>query len=108
MPVRQGLWVPAAPRDRKVHGQPLSRGPDMVLTLRTGFTPPGINGEARHNGWHQDELTSVPEIEPALERLAAATSAAGFPDRDFFAVRLAVEEALVNSIKHGHQHDPRK
>ena len=35
-------------------------------------------------------------------------AAAGFPSRDAFAVRLALEEAVVNAIKHGHQHDPAK
>jgi serine/threonine-protein kinase RsbW len=32
----------------------------------------------------------------------------GFPARDVFGVRLALEEALVNAVKHGHGHDPRK
>jgi serine/threonine-protein kinase RsbW len=30
----------------------------------------------------------------------------GFPDKDVFGVRLALEEALVNSVKHGHRNDP--
>jgi serine/threonine-protein kinase RsbW len=32
----------------------------------------------------------------------------GFPDKDVFGVRLALEEALVNSVKHGHRYDPTK
>jgi serine/threonine-protein kinase RsbW len=31
-----------------------------------------------------------------------------FNDRDIFAIRLAVEEALVNAIKHGNQQDRNK
>jgi serine/threonine-protein kinase RsbW len=47
-------------------------------------------------------------IEPVVERLAAEMDAAGYPSRDVFAVRLALEEAVVNAIKHGHQGDPSK
>ena len=30
----------------------------------------------------------------------------GYPGRDVFGVRLALEEALVNALKHGHGYDP--
>jgi len=41
------------------------------------------------------------EIEHALQR-------ASFCERDIFAIKLAVEEALVNAIKHGNQMDRSK
>ena len=41
------------------------------------------------------------EIEEALQ-------ACGFGDRDIFCIRLALEEAIVNAIKHGNQMDPAK
>ena len=41
------------------------------------------------------------EIEDAL-------TAGGFPEQDVFAVKMAVEEALVNAIKHGNQMDAAK
>ena len=41
------------------------------------------------------------EIEEALQ-------AARYGDRDIFAIKLALEEALVNAIKHGNQMDPAK
>jgi serine/threonine-protein kinase RsbW len=41
------------------------------------------------------------EIQSALE-------SASFAERDIFAIRLAVEEALVNAIKHGNGMDPSK
>ena len=53
-------------------------------------------------------LRSAEEVVPALERLSAAMSAAGYPQRDAFALRLALEEALVNALKHGHRGDPSK
>jgi serine/threonine-protein kinase RsbW len=53
-------------------------------------------------------------IRSCAEALAAAESVVlemdrlGYSRRDVFAVRLALEEALVNAIKHGHGHDPTK
>jgi serine/threonine-protein kinase RsbW len=41
------------------------------------------------------------EIEEALQ-------AAPFGESDIFAIRMALEEALVNAIKHGNQMDPEK
>jgi serine/threonine-protein kinase RsbW len=41
------------------------------------------------------------EIEDALQ-------AARYGDRDIFSIKLALEEALVNAIKHGNQMDPDK
>jgi serine/threonine-protein kinase RsbW len=35
-------------------------------------------------------------------------SALGYAERDVFGVRLAVEEALVNALKHGHRYDASK
>jgi serine/threonine-protein kinase RsbW len=37
-----------------------------------------------------------------------ALAAAHFDERDLFSVELALEEALVNAIKHGNQLDPEK
>jgi serine/threonine-protein kinase RsbW len=51
-------------------------------------------------------LRSRAEVPAALDRVAAAMGAEGFPARDVFAVRLSLEEALVNALKHGHGDDP--
>lgn len=37
-----------------------------------------------------------------------AVIAARFNEHDVFAVKLALEEALINAIKHGNKHDPAK
>lgn len=42
------------------------------------------------------------------DRIIGALEARGFPARDVFGVRLALEEALVNAIKHGNGLDPGK
>lgn len=43
-----------------------------------------------------------------IERLLEELARSGWSDRDQFGIRLAVEEALVNAIKHGNQLQPDK
>jgi serine/threonine-protein kinase RsbW len=80
----------------------------MVFTLRTGDAPPGINGDAFYEGWRQEGVATARDVDPAIQRLTDALAAAGFPSKDIFSVRLAVEEAIVNGLKHAHQGDPSK
>jgi serine/threonine-protein kinase RsbW len=40
--------------------------------------------------------------------IESALQSAGYGDRDIFAIKLALEEAIVNAIKHGNQMDPGK
>jgi len=42
------------------------------------------------------------------DRIIGVMEKLGYPMRDVFAVRLALEEALVNAIKHGNRMDPSK
>ncbi|HET6427092.1 MAG TPA: ATP-binding protein [Phycisphaerae bacterium] len=42
------------------------------------------------------------------EEFLGKVAAKGFADGDLFAVRLALEEALINAIKHGNRSDPDK
>ncbi len=42
------------------------------------------------------------------EQIVSGMEQRGFPPRDVFGVRLALEEALVNAIKHGNRMDPDK
>lgn len=42
------------------------------------------------------------------ERIVGMMEEQGFAPRDVFGVRLALEEALVNAIKHGNKMDPTK
>ena len=62
------------------------------LTIASELTIPSDLAEARRV---QDE------IEEAL-------NGARYGDRDIFSIKLAIEEALVNAIKHGNQMDPDK
>jgi serine/threonine-protein kinase RsbW len=48
-------------------------------------------------------IRSVEEVAPILNRLATEMCTRGYPRPDAFAVRLALEEAVVNALRHGHR-----
>jgi serine/threonine-protein kinase RsbW len=60
-----------------------------------------ITGEFRFPSDLAEGRRLQDEIEEALQ-------ACGYGERDVFSIRLALEEALVNAIKHGNQMDPAK
>jgi serine/threonine-protein kinase RsbW len=43
-----------------------------------------------------------------IDEIMAAVAESGFADRDIFHIRLALEEGIVNAIKHGNQMEPEK
>ena len=58
-----------------------------------------------HDLFVASDLAEVRRVQDMVE---AALQANRFGETDQFAVKLAVEEALVNAIKHGNQLDPAK
>jgi serine/threonine-protein kinase RsbW len=58
--------------------------------------------------WKHVSLTRSFEVVPLLEAITREMAAAGYSEKDRFGMRLALDEALVNAIRHGHQYDPRK
>ncbi|MFO0967451.1 MAG: ATP-binding protein [Gemmataceae bacterium] len=48
------------------------------------------------------------DINPVIGEIIALMSAADYSEKDQFAVRLSLEEAMVNAVKHGNGEDPRK
>ena len=54
---------------------------------------------------HRQTIHSVSDLMRLLETVSTAMMKAGHPDKDLFRVRLALEEAVVNANKHGHQGD---
>lgn len=57
------------------------------------------------------EITIPNDTAAALEvqeRIVSRLEELGYPPRDVFGCRLALEEALVNAIKHGNDNDPDK
>jgi serine/threonine-protein kinase RsbW len=58
--------------------------------------------------WRRVCLRSEAEAFRAVETLEAEMNALGYPDWDVFAVRIALMEAVVNALWHGHGGDPSK
>jgi serine/threonine-protein kinase RsbW len=60
---------------------------------------------------HRFDETIPSELDAAeriQDRIIALLEQEGFPARDVFGMRLALEEAIVNAIKHGNRMDPEK
>ena len=55
--------------------------------------------------WNSSHPSSTSEIVPFIEAMIAKMASLGFSEKDIFGMRLALEEALVNSVKHGHRYD---
>jgi serine/threonine-protein kinase RsbW len=56
--------------------------------------------------WLHQGIRVPAEVDSVLQSVVAAMTAEDYPARDLFAVRLVLEEALVNAIRHGHGGDP--
>ncbi|VTU01564.1 anti-sigma regulatory factor : Anti-sigma regulatory factor OS=Planctomyces limnophilus (strain ATCC 43296 / DSM 3776 / IFAM 1008 / 290) GN=Plim_2056 PE=4 SV=1: HATPase_c_2 [Gemmataceae bacterium] len=60
---------------------------------------------------HTAEVTIASDLAEARriqEEIEAALQSSAYSERDIFSIKLALEEALVNAIKHGNQMDPDK
>jgi serine/threonine-protein kinase RsbW len=53
----------------------------------------------------QSDLEEARQLE---ERLLEEVQAQGFSEAECFAIKLALEEGLINAIKHGNRYDPNK
>jgi serine/threonine-protein kinase RsbW len=58
--------------------------------------------------WERVTVRRSAEVVAVLEDVADKLRAAGYSRKEEFGVRLALEEAIVNAIKHGHRGDPSK
>lgn len=67
------------------------------------------NGAAKHNGTlHFEFLSDFDTGCEVQQQILHEVERHGFNPNSLFATRLALEEALVNAIKHGNKLDPRK
>jgi serine/threonine-protein kinase RsbW len=64
--------------------------------------------KSRDRGWRQEGVRSTAEIGRVLDGLVEVLEARGYARKDVLGIRLAVEETLVNAVKHGHRGDPAK
>jgi serine/threonine-protein kinase RsbW len=51
-------------------------------------------------------IRTAAEVGRAVAAVAAAMAREDYPERDRFGLRLALEEALVNALRHGNRGDP--
>jgi serine/threonine-protein kinase RsbW len=58
--------------------------------------------------WRSQDIHTTQEMDKVIEGLLVEVSAAGFSCNDTFGIRLALEEAIVNAIKHGNHYDRSK
>jgi serine/threonine-protein kinase RsbW len=52
--------------------------------------------------------SSLEQTRPVVEFVTTAMARAGYPDSDIFEMRLALDEALDNAVRHGNGGDPDK
>ena len=62
----------------------------------------------QQDDWQVNCFSSVEEMAVVIEAVATVMADLGYSPKDIFGTRLALEEAVCNAIKHGHQHDPTK
>jgi serine/threonine-protein kinase RsbW len=67
-----------------------------------------VNPSTPNEEYCRVSVRAAAEIGRVTDALVAAMASAGYPNRDQLAVRLALEEAVANAVKHGHQGDPGK
>jgi serine/threonine-protein kinase RsbW len=70
--------------------------------------PEAAHLDLRPEEWRRRTFRAAGEVPALLDDVVAALEALGYPRRDLFAVRLALEEALVNAVKHGNRGNPAK
>jgi serine/threonine-protein kinase RsbW len=59
-------------------------------------------------GWQQIGIHTLPEVQGLINRLLDDIIPLGFTDKERFGIRLSLEEAIVNAVKHGNRNDPTK
>ena len=65
----------------------------------------GMNGSIRSQ---QLDFHTLAESAAVVRRLIDELRPAGYSEREMFGIRLALEEALVNAVKHGNRNDAAK
>jgi serine/threonine-protein kinase RsbW len=58
--------------------------------------------------WYRRTFRTADEVPALLDELGTVLEEFNYPKKHQFAVRLALEEAMVNAVKHGNRGDPNK
>lgn len=73
-------------------------------SVMTRMESHGMDG----GGGTERSLSRAAEVVPLLDQVEAAMIESGYPPRTCWEVRLVLEEAIVNGLKHGNGGDPSK
>jgi serine/threonine-protein kinase RsbW len=78
----------------------------------THSTEQPVREASHHHGcetaWRRNSFVTAREMESVIDEVLHSLETAGFSERERFCVRLALEEAIMNAIRHGHRYDHRK
>lgn len=80
----------------------------MAVQLSHACEQEAASATSTVSDWQRRAFRAPSEIIPILDALVSELEDAGYTPREVFGARLAVEEAMVNAIKHGHQYDAAK
>jgi serine/threonine-protein kinase RsbW len=59
--------------------------------------------------WCRMEIpSSISQVQDVEEKIIPQCRRFSYTDRDLFALKLAIEEAITNAVKHGNKNDPEK
>src|SRR5687768_3713441 len=67
-----------------------------------------MTNRARPDGWTLSAFRTQAEIAPVLEAVTRVMEERGYSEEDVFEMRLALDEATCNAIRHGHRGDATK
>src|SRR6516225_10083168 len=88
-----------------------SPGPSPEVRWPMLCIPAGANRQENNpltdcrESWQRVALRRPAEVVAVLDAVLETLRAAGYSHKEQFGVRLALEEAVVNALKHGHRGD---
>src|SRR5262249_42605369 len=88
-------WMRSLPMVVETNGTGTCKAPELAMSVNS-------------RSWTEVELRRSAEVEPLLEQVVAAMVAQDYSHRTCWEMRLALEEAIVNGLRHGNRFDPTK
>ena len=82
--------------------------PPLVIAGKAHDSNDTLHRERVQAGCGRAAIALTEEIADLLTDVIGAMEEVGYGARDAFAVRLALEEAVSNAVKHGHANEPSK
>jgi serine/threonine-protein kinase RsbW len=76
----------------------------FVISQRPEFRGHAPRGTSQPEA-HWEGARPAPEVVRVVEALTELMAAAGYAEKHIFGMRLALEEAIQNAVKHGHRGD---